>query len=84
VRNWVAQVDGPDIAGFSIRPIYDPQNPLYSPAGGYVVKDDVKDAYHDNPQDVWLVQEGLFKSTYEIMDSAGHEGPPRDQGSEPR
>jgi len=65
-RNWVAQVKGPGIAGFFIRPNYDPARPLYSPAGGYVVRDDVKDPYRAKPDDVWLVQQGLFESTYEL------------------
>jgi hypothetical protein len=67
VRNWVAQVKGPGIAGFHIRPGYDPDRPLYSPAGGYVVKDDVPDPYRDKPKDVWLVQQSLFESTYELV-----------------
>jgi hypothetical protein len=67
VRNWVARVEGPGIEGFSIRPGYDPDRPLYSPGGGYVVKDEVADPYRDAPQDVWLVQEPLFKSTYELL-----------------
>jgi hypothetical protein len=67
VRNWVAQVEGPGINGFYVRPCYDPERPLYSPAGGYVVKDDVPDPYTDKPNDVWLVQRGLFESTYELM-----------------
>jgi hypothetical protein len=67
VRNWVAQIKGPDIAGFYVRPGYDPERPLYSPAGGYVVKDDVADPYRDKPKDVWLVQQALFESTYEII-----------------
>ena len=67
VRNWVAQVNGPGIAGFFVRPGYDPERPLYSPAGGYVVKDDVPDPYRDKPKDVWLVQQSLFESTYERM-----------------
>ncbi len=67
VRNWVAQVKGPDIAGFYVRPGYDPERPLYSPAGGYVVKDDVPDPYRDKPKDVWLVQQPLFESTYELV-----------------
>ena len=66
-RNWVAQVKGPGIAGFFIRPNYDPAHPLYSPAGGYVVRDDVKDPYQTKPDDVWLVQKGLFESTYEVI-----------------
>ncbi len=33
-RNWVAQIKGPGIAGFFIRPNYDPAHLLYSPAGG--------------------------------------------------
>ena len=66
VRNWVAQVKGPGIEGFFIRPSYDPERPLYSPSGGYVVKDEVKDPYRDKPGDVWLVQQSLFESTYEL------------------
>ena len=67
VRNWVAQVKGPGIAGFKVRPGYDPERPLYSPSGGYVVKDDVPDPYRDKPKDVWLVQQSLFESTYELV-----------------
>jgi multisubunit Na+/H+ antiporter MnhC subunit len=67
VRNWVAQVSGPGIEGFFVRPGYDPGRPLYSPAGGYVVKEDVNDPYQDNPKDVWLVQQSLFESTYEVL-----------------
>ena len=67
VRNWVAQVKGPDIEGFYVRPGYDPERPLYSPSGGYVVKDEVKDPYRDKPNDVWLIQQPLFKSTYELV-----------------
>ena len=67
VRNWVAQVKGPDISGFYVRPGYDPERPLYSPSGGYVVKDEVKDPYSDKPGDVWLVQQSLFESTYELV-----------------
>jgi hypothetical protein len=67
VRNWVAQVKGAGIEGFSVRPGYDPERPLYSPAGGYVVKGDVADPYTDKPKDVWLVQEALFESTYELI-----------------
>ncbi len=67
VRNWVARVKGPGIEGFFIRPGYDPDRPLYSPSGGYVVKDEVKDPYSDKPGDVWLVQQSLFESTYELV-----------------
>lgn len=67
VRNWVAQVTGPGVEGFSVRPGYDPGRPLYSPAGGYVVRDEVADPYLDVPKDVWLVQQPLFESTYEIL-----------------
>jgi hypothetical protein len=67
VRNWVAQVKGPGIEGFTIRPGYDPERPLYAPSGGYVVKDDVADPYTDKPKDVWLVQKALFESTYELI-----------------
>jgi hypothetical protein len=66
VRNWVAQVKEPGIAGFFIRPNYDPEHPLYSPAGGYVIRDDSDDPYGAEADDVWLVQKGLFESTYEI------------------
>ena len=71
VRNWAAQVKGPGIAGFSIRPGYDPERPLHSPAGGYVVRDDVEDPYHESPKDAWLVQEPLFESTYELIPDRG-------------
>jgi hypothetical protein len=67
VRNWVARVKGPEIEGFYIRPGYDPDRPLYSPSGGYVVKDEVKDPYTDKPSDVWLVQQSLFESTFELV-----------------
>lgn len=69
-RNWAAQVAGPDIEGFSIRPNYDVEHPLYSPAGGYVVKDFVPDPYEGNPDDVWLVQQPLFESTYEFVEDS--------------
>jgi hypothetical protein len=67
VLNWAARVEGPGIEGFFIRPAYDMQNPLYSPAGGYVVKDHVADPYRGGTDDVWLVQEALFQSTYELL-----------------
>lgn len=67
VRNWAAQVTASGIEGFYIQPNYPTDGPLYSPAGGYVVKDDVDDPYAGNPNDVWLVQQGLFESTYEIV-----------------
>jgi len=66
-RNWVAQVKGPGIKGFHVRPGYDPERPLYAPAGGFVVRDEVADPYREMPRDVWLVQEPLFKSTYEFV-----------------
>jgi hypothetical protein len=66
-RNWAAQVQGPGIAGFSVRPNYDVEHPLYSSAGGYLVKDHIPDPYHDHPNDVWLVQQPLFESTYELV-----------------
>jgi hypothetical protein len=66
-RNWVAQVKGQDIVGFYIRTGSDRERPLYSPSGGYVVKDEVKDPYHDKPDKVWLVQQSLFESTYELL-----------------
>jgi hypothetical protein len=71
VQNWAAQVSGPQVEGFYIRPNYDMQHPLYSPAGGYVVKDHVPDPYRDNPDDVWLVQQSLFESTYELLLTSG-------------
>jgi hypothetical protein len=75
VCNWVAQVQGTwqgkPIEGFSIRPNYDMDHPLFTPAGhhagNYVVKDDVPDPYADDPEDIWLIQEALFKSTYELL-----------------
>ena len=73
VRNWVAQVKGAGIEGFYVRPGYDPDRPLYSPAGGFVVRDEVEDPYRETPRDVWLVQEPLFKSTYEFVDRPARE-----------
>ena len=67
VRNWAAQVQGEGIEGFFIRPNYDLEHPLYSPAGGYVVTDHVSDPYQERPDDVWLVQQSLFESTYELL-----------------
>jgi hypothetical protein len=71
VRNWAAQVQGTwqgkEIQGFTIRPNYDVEHPLYSPAGGYVVCDDVADPYQGQAADVWLVQKALFESTYEWL-----------------
>lgn len=67
-RNWAAQVDDPRIEGFYIQPNYPTDAPLYSPRGGYVVKDHVDDPYSGDPNDVWLVQQGLFESTYEMAD----------------
>ena len=76
-RNWVAQVNGPGIAGFFVRPHYDPERPLYAPAGGYVVKDAVADPYRDQPGDVWLVQQPLFESTYELIPDTRPEPAPQ-------
>ena len=64
-RNWAACVDGPDIEGFYIQVGYDRDSPLYSPAGGYVVRDPAGDPYAGEPDDVWLVQRALFESTYD-------------------
>jgi hypothetical protein len=75
-RSWVAQVKVPGIAGFFIRPGYDPERPLYSPSGGYVVKDDVENPYRDKPKDVWLVQQSLFESTYELVREREPKTPP--------
>jgi hypothetical protein len=66
VWNWAAQVQGPGIEGFYVRPSYDMKNPLYSPAGGYVVTEDVADPDAGKLKDVWLVQQPLFESTYEL------------------
>jgi hypothetical protein len=75
--NWVAQVKDPDVEGFTIRPGYDPTRPLYSPVGGYVVRADVADPYNAPPDDVWLVQQSLFESTYElVVDRAKTTAPP--------
>jgi hypothetical protein len=71
VLNWVAQVTGPGITGFFIRVGYDPASPLYSPAGGYVVKDHVPDPYQGDPEDVWLVQQAIFESTYQWVSCEG-------------
>ena len=38
------------------------------PSGGFVVRDFCDDPYSANPDDVWLVQEPLFLSTYELLD----------------
>ena len=67
-RNWAARVADPSIAGFTVRPNYDVEHPLYSPSGGFVVRDYCDDPYSANPDDVWLVQEPLFLSTYELID----------------
>lgn len=65
-RNWAAQVTASGVEGFYIQPNYPTDGPLYSPVGGYVVKDHSADPYAGNPNDVWLVQQDLFESTYEI------------------
>jgi hypothetical protein len=62
----VAQVQGPDIAGFSIHPGYDPDVELHASSGGYVVTS-AADPYAATPSDVWLVQQSLFESTYEFV-----------------
>lgn len=67
VLNWAARVDDPSVAGFWIRPAYDPDTPLYSVSGGYVLKGDVTDPYREESNDVWLVQKDLFNKTYEIL-----------------
>lgn len=66
VRNWAAQVNAPEIEGFFIRPSYDMEHPLYSAAGGYVVTSDLADPYAARLEDIWLVQQPLFESTYEM------------------
>ena len=67
-RNWAAQIQGPQIDGFEIIPTYDVDQPLYSPAGGYVVRSDAEDPYTAELDDVWLVQQKIFESTYDIID----------------
>jgi hypothetical protein len=67
VFNWAARVEGPGVDGFHMRPGYDTDHPLYSPAGGYVVMKHVADPYDGSPDDVWLVQEALFEQTYEFL-----------------
>jgi hypothetical protein len=64
-RNWAACVEGRDIEGFYIKVGHDRDSPLYSPAGGYVVRDPAEDPYAGEPHDVWLVQRALFESTYD-------------------
>lgn len=84
VGNWAAQVQGEGIKGFSIRPNYDLEHPLVAPAGGYVVKGDVPDPYHDKPNDVWLVQQSLFEDTYEFLpDDKEHAGQAADESHGP-
>ena len=65
VQTWAAQVADLGVKGFYIKPTYDPQRPLYSPVGGYVVMDYVPNPYEGQPKDIWLVQQALFESTYE-------------------
>ena len=65
-RNWAAHVDDPGIAGFYIQPNFPSDGPLYSPRGGYVVTDWADDPYRIDPKDVWLVQQEMFESTYEL------------------
>lgn len=67
-RNWAARIDDPAIEGFYIQPNYPTDGPLYSPRGGYVVKEYVDDPYAGDPDDVWLVQQSLFESTYELIE----------------
>jgi hypothetical protein len=67
VLNWAARIDGPGIEGFSVMAPYDKEHPLYSPAGGYVVRNHAADPYEDSPDDVWLVQESFFEQTYEFV-----------------
>lgn len=79
IFNWVAQVNGPDIRGFSVRPGYAADTTLHSARGGYVVKSDVTDPYHDDTDDVWLVQQPQFESTYEFLND---DTPASDVGSQ--
>ena len=41
-------------------------DPLYPPRGGYVVTDWADDPHRIHPKVVWLVQQELFESTYEL------------------
>jgi hypothetical protein len=65
--NWAARIDGPGVEGFFVVTGYDREHPLYSPAGGYVVRNHVADPYADDPADLWLVQQSLFEQTYEFV-----------------
>lgn len=67
VASWVAQVNAVGVSGFFIEPIYDPAHPLFSPIGGYVVREFTDDPYGSAPKDVWLVQQVVFESTYEFV-----------------
>jgi hypothetical protein len=67
VLNWAARVVGRGIEGFFVKAPYDPEHPLYSPAGGYVVQTHVADPYEGDPDDIWLVQKALFEQTYEFV-----------------
>ena len=58
----------PTIAGFYIQPNYDTDGPLYAPRGGWVVTDYTDDPAKIDPKDVWLVQQELFESTYEVTE----------------
>jgi predicted acylesterase/phospholipase RssA len=78
VTNLAAQVQGPGVASFSFRPSYDPTQPVMAPAGAYLVTDDTTDPYRDDLRDVWVVQQALFESTYELLadqEVHGREGP---------
>jgi predicted acylesterase/phospholipase RssA len=68
VFNWAMQVDdGDHIASFTFRPSYDPDQPLMAPAGAYLVTESSPIAPEDlaKVKDIWLVQQAIFKSTYE-------------------
>jgi hypothetical protein len=67
VRNWAAQVSGPGLIEFSLKPNYDPSQVLLCAAGGYVVTDDVPDPYQGILNDVWIVQRAIFESSYELL-----------------
>jgi hypothetical protein len=57
--------EGTGIKGSYVRPGCDPKRPLCAPAGGFIVRKEFVQPSRDKPRKVWLLQEPLFKSTYE-------------------
>ncbi len=66
VANQVVQIKGDGITFFAFRPTYDNQEVIL-PAGAYVVTGDVADPRNDPLQDVWVVQQSIFESSYELI-----------------